>query len=157
MITLVKTYGTATEARGAVAALRALAVPDRDLRLLVGHPAGDLREEPLGGFAGPVLPEDPVGTYGGEPIARRRAAGGFAGDPDVQRQGSFANTDRVVIVTFAGDAERTRVTGLHGARRLLRRTTLEDEAVDRATRELHSGHAVILVDVDEAGAVAHAA
>ena len=43
------------------------------------------------------MPE--LGTYGGRAVQRREGAGSFAGDPDQQRQGSFADTDRVVIVT----------------------------------------------------------
>ena len=69
-----------------------------------------------------------------------------------QRQGSFADTDRVVIVTYKGDAERARITGLRGARRLLRRAALDDDAVDRAVGELHQGHAILLVDLREIAA-----
>jgi hypothetical protein len=109
----------------------------------------DIRREPVGGFAGSVAPDAPVGTYGGRVLQRRQGAGSFAGDPDQQRQGSFADTDRVVIVTYKGDAERGRITGLRGARRLLRRAALDDDAVDRAVLELHQGHATLLVDLGE--------
>ena len=51
------------------------------------------------------------------------------------------------IVSYDGDAERTRVTGLHGARRLQSRAALDDHAVDHAVRELHMGHAVVLLDL----------
>ena len=85
-------------------------------------------------------------------VQRRQGAGSFAGDPDQQRQGSFADTDRVVIVTYKGDAERARITGLRGARRLLRRAALDDDAVDRAVGELHQGHAILLVDLREIAA-----
>jgi hypothetical protein len=83
---------------------------------------------------------------------RHQGAGSFAGDPDQQRQGSFADTDRVVIVTYKRDAERARITGLRGARRLLRRAALDDDAVDRAVGELHQGHAILLVDLREIAA-----
>jgi hypothetical protein len=85
-------------------------------------------------------------------VQRRQGAGSFAGDPDQQRQGSFADTDRVVIVTYKRDAERARITGLRGARRLLRRAALDDDAVDRAVGELHQGHAILLVDLREIAA-----
>jgi hypothetical protein len=152
MTTLTKTYPTELAARRAVQALRATGVPERDLRLLAGTAPRDIRHEPVGGFAGPALPDAPVGTYGGRVVERRRGAGSFAGDPDQQRQGSFADTDRVVIVTFKGDAERARITGLRGARRLLSRAALDDDAVDRAVGELHQGHAIVLVDLREIAA-----
>ena len=54
-----------------------------------------------------------------------------------------------MIVTYEDDAERSRVTGYRGVRQLLRRAALDDDAVDRAVKELHVGHAVVLVDVAE--------
>jgi hypothetical protein len=152
MTTLTRTYPTELAARRAVDALRATGVAERDIRLLVGRAPRDMRREPVGGFAGPVAPDAPIGTYGGRVIQRRQGAGSFAGDPDRQRQGSFADTDRVVIVTYRGDAERARSTGLRGARRLLRRAALDDDAVDRAVGELHQGHAILLVDLREISA-----
>jgi len=119
MTTLTKTYATEVAARRAVEALRATGVAERDIRLLAGTAPRDIRHEPVGGFAVPVAPDAPIGTYGGRVVQRRQDAGSFAGDPDQQRQGSFADTDRVVIVTYKGDAERARITGLRGARRLL--------------------------------------
>jgi hypothetical protein len=150
--TLTRTYPTDGAARRAVEALRATGVPERDLRLLAGIAPRDIRQQPVGGFAGPVAPDAPVGTYGGRAVQRRQGAGGFAGDPDQQRQGSFTDTERVVIVTYDSEAERARITGLRGARRLLRRAALDDNAIDRAVRELHKGHAILLVDLREIAA-----
>jgi hypothetical protein len=152
MTTLTKTYATELAARRAVEALRATGVPERDIRLLAGRAPRDIRHEPVGGFAGPVLPDAPIGTYGGRVLQRRQGAGSYAGDPDQQRQGSFADTDRVAIVTYNGDAERARITGLRGTRRLLHRAALDDDAVNRAVRELHKGHAILLVDLREIAA-----
>jgi hypothetical protein len=152
MTTLTKTYPTELAARRAVEALRATGVPERDIRLLAGSAPRDIRREPVGGFAGPVAPDAPVGTFGGRVLERRQGAGSFAGDPDQQRQGSFADTDRVVIVTYKGDAERARTSGLRGARRLLARAAPDDDAVDRAVGELHQGHAILLVDLSEIAA-----
>ena len=152
MSTLTRTYATELAARRAVEALRATGVPERDILLLAGTAPRDIRREPVGGFAGPVAPDGPIGTYGSRVLQRRQGAGSFAGDPDHQRQGSFADTDRVVIVTYQGDAERTRITGLSGARLLLRRAALDDHAVDCAVGELHHGHAILLVDLREIAA-----
>jgi hypothetical protein len=67
------------------------------------HPSGpatrspgtrhDVRREPVGGFAGTLGPDAPVGTYGNVRRRRRQGAGTFAGDADRQRQGSFADAD----------------------------------------------------------------
>jgi hypothetical protein len=152
MTTLTKTYPTEVAGRRALEALRATGVPERDIRLLAGTAPRDIRHEPVGGFAGPVAPDDPLGTYGGRLVRRRQGAGSFAGDAGQQRQGSFADTDRVVIVTYKRDAERARITGLRGARRLLHRAALDHDAVDRAVAELHQGHAILLVDLREIAA-----
>jgi hypothetical protein len=152
MTTHFMTFSAEVAARRAVAALRATGVPARDLRVLIGTRLGDTRQEPVGGYAGPFGRAAPVGTFGGGVVRRRQGAGGFAGDPDQQRQGSFGNVDRVVIVTYDGAAERARVTGLRGVRRLLRRAPLGDDAVARAVNELHTGRAVVLVDFREIAA-----
>jgi hypothetical protein len=51
----------------------------------------DVRFEPVGGWAGPIGPDAPVGKFAGPARQRGQAAGGWAGDPDRQRQGSFAD------------------------------------------------------------------
>jgi hypothetical protein len=152
MTIFTRTYATELAARRAVEALRATGVPGRDIRLLVGSAPRDIRREPVAGFARPVAPDGPVGTYGGRVLQRRQGAGAFAGHPDQQRQGSFGNADRVVIVAYEGDAERARITGLRGARRLLGRAALDDDAVDHAVAALHEGHAILLVDLREIAA-----
>jgi hypothetical protein len=53
----------------------------------------DVRFEPVGNFAGPVGPDDPVGSFGNAPHRRRQGTGAFAGDPDRRRQGSFGDHD----------------------------------------------------------------
>ena len=163
MTTIHRTYRNDDAARSAIAALRAGGVSPRAIRLLTGRAPYDIRREPVGGFAGPVAPDAPVGTFGGRAVRRRQAAGGYAGEPDRQRQGSFGSADRVVVTTYDDGAERARITGLRGARKLLVRAALDDDAVDRAVRELHQGHAVALVDAGELAAgevtarLAHAA
>jgi hypothetical protein len=154
MTTLSKTYPSEDVARRALEALRAAGVPPRDIRLLTSRPLHDIRREPVGGFAGPIATDAPIGTYAGVAGRRGRGAGSFvtgsfAGDPDRQRTGSFADVERVVIVIYKDDAEQSRVTGYRGVRQFLRRAALDDEAVNRAIKELHNGHAVVLVDVAE--------
>ena len=150
MAALSKTYPSEEAARQAVETLRAAGVPPRHIRLLTSRPLRDARREARGGFAGPVGPDAPVGTYAGQ-VHRRQlrigsfATGSFTGDPD-RREGSFADVERIVILTYENDAARSRVTGHRGARQLLRRATLDHDAVDRAVKDLHDGHAVVLVD-----------
>ena len=154
MATLSQTYPSEDAARRAVRALKAAGVAPRDIRLLTSRPLQDTRREPEGGFAGPVGPDAPVGTYSGRVRRRRQATGSFAtgssaGDPDRQRHGSFADVERVVIVTYNNDSESSRLTGYRGVRQLLRRAALDDDAVDRAVKDLRIGHKVLLVDVAE--------
>jgi hypothetical protein len=146
MATIHKAFPTELAARHAIEALRAAGVRHQDVKLLIGSRPRDIRRERVGGFAGPIGPEAPVGTFAGGVVQRWRGTGTFAGDPDRRRQGSFADTDRVVIVASERDRDLVRVTGLRGARRLLRRSALADDAVDSAVDELHRGRAVVLAD-----------
>ena len=154
MAALIKTYPTEDAARRAVEALRAAGVPPRDIRLLTSRPPHDIRREPVGGFAGPIGTNAPIGSYASVPRRRGQgvgsfATGRFAGGLDSQREGSFADVERVIVVICKDDGEHSRVTGYRGVRQLLRRAALDDEAVDRALKELHIGHAIVLVDVAE--------
>jgi hypothetical protein len=153
MTTLCTTHLTGLAARRAVDALRATGVPERDIRLLTGREPHDVRREPVGGFAAPVMPDVPVATFGDGAVLRRQGPGGFAGDPDQQRQGSFADTDRVSIITYHDTAERARVTGVGAVRRLLRRAALDAETVQRVVNELDLGHAVVLIDLGDVDAI----
>ena len=147
----VKSYPNEEAAHQAVETLRAAGVPPRRIRLLTSRPLRDARRELRGGFAGPVAPHAPAGTYAG-PVHRRNlrmgsfATGSFTGDPGRQREGSFGDVDRVVIATHDGAGGRSRVTGRAGVRRLLRRAALDVDAVELALTELEIGHAVVLID-----------
>jgi hypothetical protein len=154
MAAVSKTYPNESAARRAVEALRAAGVPPRHIRLLTGTRPHDLRREPRGGFGGPVGPDAPVGSYAGVARRRSQATGSFAtgsltGDPDRQRKGSFADVERVVIVIYTDSAAHSRVTGYRGVRQILRRAAIDDDAVDRTVKDLHIGHAVVLVDLAE--------
>jgi hypothetical protein len=159
-----KTYSSEPVARRAVRALTAAGVPRRDILLLTGRRLHDIRREAVGGFAGAVNPSAPVGTYAGAPCLRRQARGGFAGDPDEQRQGSFADAD--TIVTVEDGTGRSQVADDLRLRRLLRCAALGGSAADRVIGELHVGHTIVLVEAADIAAsdaqarleeVAHAA
>jgi hypothetical protein len=74
------------------------ALQSRRIRLLTRRPLHDIRREPCGGFAGPVGPDALVGTFADRPRRRSQATGSFAtgslnGEPDRQREGSFADAE----------------------------------------------------------------
>jgi hypothetical protein len=54
----------------------------------------DVRREVVGGYARPVGPNAPIRTYANRVLLRRQGAGSYAGEPDLQRQGSYADVDR---------------------------------------------------------------
>ena len=150
--TACETYSSEVAARRAMRALTAVGVPEADVRLLVGRPVRDIREEVVGGFAGALDPRAPVGTYMGAPCRRRQGAGSFAGDPDRQRQGSFADADTDAIATVEDGAGRSHPASRAIVRRLLWRSALAGGAADRVIDELRAGHAVVLVDAVEIAA-----
>ena len=55
------------------------------------HETHDIRREAVGGYAGPVAPYAPIGTFANGVLLRRQGTGSFAGDPYLQRQGSYAD------------------------------------------------------------------
>ena len=101
MSTLCKTYHSERDALHALETLRDHGNVVRDVRLLRGRRIHDIRAERAGGFAGPVGPQAPVGTFANARIRRWRGVGTFRGDADVQRQGSFADADLPDVVLLA--------------------------------------------------------
>jgi hypothetical protein len=150
--TVYKTYASEAVARRAVDTLTAAGVPAHDIRLLTSRRAHDVRHETVGGFAGAVDPNSLVGTYGGAARLRRQGTGGFAGDPDRQRQGSFGDADIDAIIGYEDRAGGSRVVGDLGP--MLRRFGLTDDTAARAIHELHAGRAVVLVEASQIAASA---
>jgi nucleotide-binding universal stress UspA family protein len=144
MTTVCKAYASEAIARHAVDTLTAAGVPRHDIWLLTCHRAHDVRHETAGGFAGAVEPDSPVRTYAGTVRLRRHGTGGFAGDPDRQRQGSFGDADIDAIIGYDDRAGGSRVVGDLGP--MLRRFGLTNDTVARAIHELHAGRAVVLVE-----------
>jgi nucleotide-binding universal stress UspA family protein len=73
-------------------------------RVINGRRLNDVRKQAAGGFAEPVPPSAPVGTFAGSPRRRGQGTGSFAGDPDRQRQGSFGDVDLNVTTYDETDA-----------------------------------------------------
>jgi hypothetical protein len=124
MAVLTKTHPNEDAAHRVVGARWAAAEPLGDILLLTGRPLRDIHRQAAGGFAGPVRPDAPVGTYSGHIRRRYQAAGSFAtgssaGDIDRQRKSSFGDIECAVIVTHKDHMERSRVRhqgGVRGAR-----------------------------------------
>ena len=55
------------------------------------HETHDIRREAIGGYAGPLAPHAAIGTFANSVLLRRQGTGSFAGDPYLQRQGSYAD------------------------------------------------------------------
>ena len=58
------------------------------------HQLHDIRREVVGSYARPIGPNASIGTYANRVLLRRQGTGTYAGDPDLQRQGSYADVDR---------------------------------------------------------------
>ena len=152
MSTLCKTYSDEAHARQAVEHLLASGAPRRAIRLLTGSRLHDVRDERVGTYAGAIDPDAPVGRFAGRPRRRCQGTGSFAGDPDRQRKGSFADVERDVIVTFGGGDEHPRVATHRELTRLLSAVTLDGEPADRLVDELHDGHGLVVAEVEQPAA-----
>jgi hypothetical protein len=146
MATLCETYSDVALAHEAVERKMAGGTPPDSITLLCGSPRHDVRREPMGRFVGQIKPTDQVGTYGNVRRQRRQGRGAFAGDPDAQRQGSFGDVERDVIVTFEGGAEHEHVATHRRLHRLLAAVTLDGEPTDALVGELHDGHGLVVTD-----------
>ena len=149
MRTVCRTFASEAEAARVIAALRAEGVPGSGIRMLHGDRRFDGRVEPVGGFAGPIAPDDRVGTFAGVTHPRWMAAGGFAGAPNRQRQGSFADTDRDVITSWNARGARQRSTGDGALQRLLEAAGHEPGAARQLIAGLHEGRVAVLAELED--------
>lgn len=144
MATLCKTYPTPEAAREAVEQLQAAGVPAHDIRLLTGGMLHDIRREPVGSFAGTIAPETRVGNYGNALRLRRQGRGAYAGDPDAQRQGSFADTDGDLIESADGQRHAANDEAVLA---LLKSAAITGQAADDVVDSLHRGRAIVLTEI----------
>lgn len=152
MATLCRAYPSEAIARRAIDDLRAAGLPPQGAQLIVGARRHDRRREPMGEFARVVGPEAPVGTFANVELERWRPAGGFAGDPDRQRQGSFADVDQnLVVACDSGGGDHRHVAGAHHVEALLLGAGLGREQAARALADLRQGRSVVLVQITEMG------
>jgi hypothetical protein len=148
MATLCRAYPSEEAARRAVEGLRAEGLPPQNVHLIMGSRSHDLRHEPAGEFAKTVEPNAPVGTFGSTHVPRWRPGGGFAGHPDEQREGSFADADSLVVVRCdATGQEHARVCGARELVSLFADAGLEERDAGDAVEALHGGEWIVLVQV----------
>ncbi len=146
MAILCETYPSQTAARQAVGTLRATGVPDRDVQLLTRLllPRRSIRARRRVRGSGRA---EPVGRYAGPPRQRWQAFGGFHGVPDQQRQGSFADTEAINIVTYDHGSARSRLAGDHDAERRPAAAGVTGETARHVIDDLHRGHTLLLGEI----------
>ena len=146
MVTLCRAYTSTHDAESAVKRLLSAGVPAIRIELIMGTPAQDARDAPIGTFAGTTIADaQTVGSYADIPSSGRTAMGTFAGDPDTQRPGAFGDADRDTVTTYRSGVKRTRLASHHRLEKILVDAGL-DRAIARANvRALHAGRALVLV------------
>jgi hypothetical protein len=142
-----RSYASHGEALQAVNAVLSAGIPGGDVLVLIGEPAHDTHQEPVGEFAGPTEPDAPVGEFAGGPVPRGSRTGAFAGGE--QRGGSFADTDRELLASYPDGVEWMRVMGHRRVTRLLTDAGLDEATAKRDVDALHRGRTLVLVDVAE--------
>jgi hypothetical protein len=145
MTTFCRAYTTEDDARAAVDRLLAAGLPGADVRVLMGEPARDAREAPVGAFAGRDTAGAQVGAFAGAATTHDAGMGGFAGDADRMRGGGFADTDRETVTSYPAGVARERVASHRGLKRMLLEAGLDEAAADADVRALHEGRVLVLV------------
>jgi hypothetical protein len=148
MTVICRSYTDELEARRAVERLMELGVDGDRIKVLMGEPERDAREEPVGGFAGDLPPDHEVGDFSGEHESDE-GAGTFAGSAATQREGSFGDVDRETVTSYPAGVERQHIAGHAELRKLLLDAGLDEAAVDRDVKELHAGRTLVLADVGD--------
>jgi hypothetical protein len=148
MAVICKSYASHEEARRAVEAALGAGIAGDGIRVLMGDTGHDARTEAEGEFAGSTAPGDVVGDFeAGHP--RDEAAGGFAGAPETQREGSFGDADRETVTSYPGGGEHVHVVGHRQVHRVLRDAGLDETTAQRDADALHQGRILVLADVGE--------
>jgi hypothetical protein len=149
MPTLCRTFTSDDEARAAVDRLLADGFAGDDLRVLMGTPAADHRDEPAGSFAGDDA-EARVGSFAGTEEA---TMGTFAGGPD-QRRGSFGDIDRETVTTYHAGVPQVRIASHRNLKQLLVDAGLDPDAAAADVESLHRGRTLLLYRTHDADAAA---
>jgi hypothetical protein len=133
-------YTSHEEAAQAVQDLLAAGVSGDGIRVLMGEPERDARADEMGAFAGAV----PAGAASGGFAGTRDGMGGFAGDTDTQRGGSFADADRDVVTTYPDGIAQMRVAGHKRIKQYLMEAGLDEATAEKDVEALHMGRILVL-------------
>jgi hypothetical protein len=133
-------YTSHEEASRAVESLLAAGVPGGGIRVLMGEPDRDARDEGMGAFAGTVATDAPVGGFAG---ASGDGMGAFAGGS--QRGGSFADADRDIVTSYPEGIAQMRVAGHRRIKQYLIEAGLDEATADKDVHALHMGRILVLV------------
>jgi Kef-type K+ transport system membrane component KefB len=137
-------FTTEAEANAAVDRLLAEGTPGTTIRLLMGRPARDHRDVPIGSFAGSAT-ERPVGSFAGAPATGGDAMGSFAPGAGEQRRGGFDDVDRDAVTVYADGVRSVHVASHHELERLLAGAGLDAAAIAKDVAALHQGRVLVLV------------
>jgi hypothetical protein len=140
---LCRAYETDASAHAAVDRVRAAGASEADIRILMGRPVHDHREDPVGGFAGPA--GERVGSFSGASHSGRDGMGSFAGDADAQRVGGFGDIDRETVTSYHDGVPRIHVASHRDVKRMLVEAGLDEAAADTDVAALHQGRILVLV------------
>lgn len=145
MPTLCRAYATEADAHDAVGRLLRAGIPGAEVRVLMGEAERDLRDAPVGGFAGTTAAgAEEVGSYAGVAHSGREAMGVFAGDADGSRRGGFSDVDRETVTTYGDGVMRVRVASHHDLERMLVEAGLDEAVAATDVAALHSGRVLVL-------------
>ena len=146
MTTLCRAYTTEDDAQTAVDRLLAGGLPGADIRVLMGQPEHDHREEPVGRFAGDrVAPADPVGSFAGSAGSSQDTMGEFVASSTYRRRGGFGDLDRDTTTSYPNGVARVDVTTHRDLRKSLVEAGLDEPTADADIKALHQGRVLVLV------------
>jgi hypothetical protein len=146
MTTLCRAYTTENDAQAAVDHLLADGLPGADIRVLMGQPEHDHREDLVGRYAGDrVASTDPVGSFAGSAAASQDTMGEFQASSTYRRRGGFGDFDRDTTTSYPNGVARVDVTSHRDLRRTLVEAGLDEPTADADIKALHHGRVLVLV------------
>jgi hypothetical protein len=147
MATTCSAYPTEAEAHEAVDRLLATGVPGESVRVLMGTPLRDHRDERVGQFA-TNGDDEPVGAFAGSPGSTGETMGTFAGDPQGQRRGGFGDLDRETVTGYRDGVPHIQVASHRDLKKMLVEAGLDEDAAKTDVKALHEGRVLVLVRTD---------
>jgi hypothetical protein len=143
MPTLCRAYSTEQEAHAAVDRLLGAGTSDGDIRILMGRPVRDHRDDPVGGYAGPT--GEQAGSFADAPQSSRAGAGSYAGDADEQRRGGFGDIDRETVTSYRNGVPHVQIASHRNLKRMLVEVGLDEATAETDVAALHHGRILVLV------------